>query len=323
MHRVPVRAVIEGLKHLRGQALYRMNLRSHQSGATAGQFSVEKARDYARRVVDDYIAYGGNGDAGRIAGRDILEVGPGDSLSVAMVLLAKGANSVTCVDGFAPSTESGHRARVYAAIHASLVPEEQERIRDIVRIEQEGITLIEGGRLVSRYGVPIDDGSASAFAPKQFDIILSRAVLEHLADLEAGWEAMVKWLRPDGAMWHKVDFRCHNLFGKVHPLYFLTIGQPLWDWISRPDPTLNRMRVADYRKLLSRSFEHSRVFYTHLVGQESELLPHVETLEGHYGPPHLEAIRQIRPALIAPFDGQTDEELVVEGIFLSASSVRR
>lgn len=323
MSRTSLPALIEGLKHLRAQFLFRTKLRSHQSGSTATQMSVEKARDYVLTVAEDYITYGANGDSECLSGKDVLEVGPGDNLGVAMVLLAKGARTVTAVDGFAPGADSQHNNRVYSSIYAALQPQERERIKDIVSVQPDGIAVRLDGRLISRYNTPIDAGDA-VFKSNQFDVILSRAVLEHLADLEAGWKAMVNWLRPNGAMWHKVDFRCHNLFGRIHPLYFLTIGQPVWDWVSRPDPTLNRMRLPVYKELLARYFLESRIYFTHIVGQEEEILPHVERLQAdvHYGPKHLEQVQSIRPSLQESFSKHSDEELLVEGIFLSAKGVR-
>jgi hypothetical protein len=37
---------------------------------------------YVREVVDDYVRYDGAGDAARVEGKNILEVGPGDHLGV-------------------------------------------------------------------------------------------------------------------------------------------------------------------------------------------------------------------------------------------------
>jgi hypothetical protein len=124
-------------------------------------------------------------------------------------------------------------------------------------------------------------------------------------------------------MWHKVDFRSHNLYERIHPLYFLTIDEALWRVVSRPDPTLNRARLPVYRDLLSRDFSQATVYYTRVV-DAPELRPHVATLVPgvHYTQRHLDLIGKIRPALKNPFCTYADKELLVNGIFLSARGKR-
>jgi hypothetical protein len=313
--------VLAGLNYAKGQVLTRLKLRGHHSGSTALSKSIEEATGYVRQVVADYLTYGALSDIERLRGKDVLEIGPGDNLGVALLLLAKGARTVTCIDGFAPNCDSQHNAHLYRAIYNTLSVEERERVRDVITLESGGTATIGGDRLLSRYGVPIDR-IPSPLGSRCYDIVLSRAVLEHLGNLEVGWKNMVQCLRVDGEMWHKVDFRCHNLFGKIHPLYFLTIPDTLWNLISRPDPTLNRMRRPTYRELVARDFLDSRCYVTHIAG-ENEILPHVENLTpGHYGQSHLELIRNIRPQLLRRFSDYSDEDLLVTGVFLAALRVR-
>jgi SAM-dependent methyltransferase len=314
--------LLAGLNYAKGQVLNRLNLRGHLSGSTGLSMSVEDAAGYARRVVADYITYGAGGDPERLKGKDVLEIGPGDNLGVALLLLAKGARTVTCIDGFAPSFNADHNAHIYAAIYNALSAEEQECISDTVTLQPDGTATIGGSRLLSRYGVPMD-AEASPLESHSYDIVVSRAVLEHLGNLEVGWKNMVQCLRRDGEMWHKVDFRCHNLFGQIHPLYFLTVPDTLWDMISRPDPTLNRLRLPTYREFAARDFNESRCYITHLIG-DSEISPHVEKLipGTHYSQRHLDSLQNIRPKLQQYFSNYSDEDLLVTGIFLTLRGVR-
>jgi len=314
--------LLAGLNYTKGQVLTRLKLRGHHSGSTGLSMSVEDAAGYARRVVADYLTYGAGGDTERLKGKDVLEIGPGDNLGVALLLLAKGAHTVTCIDGFAPNFDADHNARIYAAIYNGLSAEERERVRDVITLQSDGTATVGGDRLLCRYGDPMD-GSATPLKSESYDIVISRAVLEHLGNLEIGWKNMVKSLRPDGEMWHKVDFRCHDLFGQIHPLYFLTVPDALWDVISRPDPTLNRLRLPTYRELAARDFRDLRCYITHIVG-ENEFSPHVETLVPgtHYSHLHLEMIRAIRPRLVKRFSDYSDEDLLVTGIFHVLRGVR-
>jgi len=44
------------------------------------------------------------------------------------------------------------------------------------------------------------------------DMILSNAVMEHVADVDAAYAAMYDWLKPGGVASHQIDFRSHGLF---------------------------------------------------------------------------------------------------------------
>jgi len=314
--------LLAGANYAKGQVLHRLKLRAHFSGSTGLQMSVETAAAYAKRVVNDYLAYGAGGNAAYLEGKDLLEVGPGDNLGVALTLLAKGANTVTCVDGFAPNHDDAHNSRIYHAIYTGFSAQEQARVQDVVQVHANGTVTVGGSRLISRYGVPID--AVSPLPAKSFDIVLSRAVLEHLRDLDQGWANMVDCVRDGGEMWHKVDFRCHDFFHKIHPLYFLTVPDGIWNFISQPDPTLNRQRLPKYRQLSARDFDEVDCYITHIVDRE-EFSPHIKSLVAgtHYDIHHLALIRDIRARLRDEFSKSSDEDLMVTGIFLIARRPNR
>ncbi len=314
--------LLAGLNYAKGQALTRLKLRGHYSGSTGLNMSVEDAAGYARRVVADYLIYGAGGNPERLNGKDVLEIGPGDNLGVALVLLAKGARTVTCIDGFAPNFDANHNSHIYGAIYNDLNTDERKRVQDVVTLQSNGTATVGGDRLLNRYGVPIESVT-TPLESRSYDIVISRAVLEHLGNLEMGWKNMVRCLRLDGEMWHKVDFRCHNLFGEIHPLYFLTIPDTLWNLISRPDPTMNRLRLPTYRELATRDFYDSRFYITHIAG-ENEFSPHIERLipGTHYSQKNIDSIRDIRPQLQKCFSDYSDEDLLVTGTFLALRGVR-
>ena len=74
------------------------------------------------------------------------------------------------------------------------------------------------------------------------DVIISRAVLEHVFDLDTAFGAMHRLLKPGGRMAHKVDLRDHGLFtdGGQNALEFLTVSDrltPGWARNRRGYPT--------------------------------------------------------------------------------------
>ncbi len=91
----------------------------------------------------------------------------------------------------------------------------------------------------------------------------------------------------------------------------------LWNWISSPDPTLNRRRLPDYLRLAKRDFRHLEVFYTHVLDR-AELLPHPQSLQigRDYTEADLQSVRAIRARLAPRFRALSDEHLLVTGVFL-------
>jgi hypothetical protein len=310
------------LNYAKGQALHRLGLRRHRSGSTGFHLSLDGALDYICRVAHDYVQYGAGGDARRLEGKDVLEIGPGDNLGVALMLLSMGAESVTSIDGFAPQSDEQKNRRIYAALHERMTPDQRQRVAGTLIQDGAGMR-IAGTRVRAFYNCPIEN-THEALQAERYGIIVSRAVLEHLADIRQGWATMVRTLQPDGEMWHKVDFRSHCLFDGIHPLYFLTIPETLWNLISRPDPTLNRARLPVYRELIDRDFMSSTIYFTEVVGR-TEFQPHSETLipNLHFDDRQLSLLQAIRPRLQEPFRNYSDEELMVSGIFLISRQKRR
>jgi SAM-dependent methyltransferase len=312
------------LNYGKGQVLYRLGLRRHHSGAThtGFGFTIDQSVDYIRGCGRDYIRYAGI-EEGDLHGKAILEVGPGDNLGVALYFLAKGARRVACVEAFDPIVDERRNVLIYRRLLESFGPAERARAEQAIRIVDERTVEFAPRLLHCHYRTRIED-APRRLAGETFDIVLSRAVLEHVADVERGWAAMAELLEPPGAMWHKVDFKNHGYFEQLHPLYFLTCRDRYWGLISAPDPTLNRRRIDTYRRLAAEVFRESKVYLTHVL-QGKEILPHVERLVPgvHYGERELELIRQIRPRLVSPFREMTDEELLVSGIFVICHGLRR
>ena len=65
-----------------------------------------------------------------------------------------------------------------------------------------------------------------------FQVIVSRAVLEHVFDVPAAWSSMDALLAPGGSMLHKVDFRNHGLYSSRHPLAYMKVPPSLWSLYS-------------------------------------------------------------------------------------------
>lgn len=313
---------LSALNYFKGQVLFRAGLRGHQSGATLSGFSVEESIDYALGCFEDYLRYAGVGPD-FVHGKRILEVGPGDSLGVALCFVAHGAASVTALDRFYSARDSEVVSKVHEGLLARLPESGRERAR-------QGLedALSEDGNAAARgplryvHGIPIEKATRK-LSEGGFDVIVSRAVLEHVYDLRSAWQSMGKLLDDGGEMWHKVDLRAHTMFVDFHPLMFLKFSDTLWKLISSPDPTLNRERRHTYQELCEGSFPEYRIFTTHLL-ENDEILPHVEEISEaeQFGSEELAAIAEIRPRLARRFRDLSDRELLTTGIFAIASRGR-
>lgn len=312
--------VLTSLKYFQFQVRYVLGMRRHASGATHFSKPLGDSVDYIEGVFADYLKYAGI-SADDLAGKDILEVGPGDNLGVALCFIAKGARSVTCIDRFDPKRDEQKNARIYRLLMNRFSDQERERVQEAISFHDEGARL-PPERVAFHYGFPIEKASEH-FGAQQFDYIISRAVLEHVGDLEKAWDQMVRLLKPNGEMWHKVDFRNHGLFDRFHPLYFLTISEFLWKLMSFPDPTLNRERLPTYKRLARADFQNHHCLVTHVL-QGADLHPYPEKLVfgRDYADTERRAAETIRPKLSARFKALTDEELLASGIFLICRAPR-
>ena len=78
-------------------------------------------------------------------------------------------------------------------------------------------------------------------------MIISVAVLEHVYDPDASFDAMHRLLKPGGLLLHEVDLRDHLMFSSAgcHPLTFLTFSPSVWRLMTsdsgRPEPAHARL----------------------------------------------------------------------------------
>src|SRR5436190_1801980 len=264
---------VQTAHYLLTQVAFRTGLRRHQSGAVHAGWDVERTRAYDQEVFDDYLHYG-QVPLDAVAGMRVLEIGPGANLGVALLFVAHGAREVVCVDRFESDRDDEFNRRLYAAIAESLTGGARDRAQGC--LDDRG--LITAGPIQYRFGAPVEEMDRS-FEPQSFDLIVSRAVLEHVYSPEQAWRSMDHVLKPGGRMLHKIDFRCHSFYEHLHPLHFLTVPDWLWNLVSAPDPTLNRARLSRYTSLLAQYGYRGATYITHVTGQDAELRPHVKRSE--------------------------------------------
>lgn len=213
---------------------------SEEAPADIAQYFNDCVADYARQLGD-----GDGSIESFVRGKVLLEYGPGDLPGVAALMCAHGAAKVYCVDRFPLVQLSEKNAHVLqglidgapearrAALRASLLGGDVRQGFDPARIEY----------LVRPSGL--------SQLRETVDLVYSRAVLEHVDDLEASFSDMVAAMRPGALAIHLVDLRSHGLHRR-NPLDFLDWSPALWQAMYSAKGVPNRWRIDRYRDIVQK-----------------------------------------------------------------------
>lgn len=252
-----------------------------------GDAEGEAALDYFEGVVEDYERIAahsgvceGDGEGAEVfKGRTVLELGPGNTRAVAMLARLRGAKSVDGYDAFDLQTRDPARLR---ALYEGLLKRAGE---DPSRVD----SLLSGGR------VHHDAGSLKATG-RRYDLVISRAVLEHVRDLTALHRELREITTDDAVLIHKIDMRSHG-FEWDHELDFLLFPEKLYRSLTTHIGEPNRVRAQGYLD----------------VAQQHGFTPvHVSSTRRISA----ERVAALRDSLAEPYRSLSPEVLSVLGIWL-------
>jgi SAM-dependent methyltransferase len=291
-------------------------------GSTHESWSLEKSVDYINLVYREYLEYAGL-TAADLAGKRILEVGPGDNFGVALKFLADGAAKVVSLDKFYSERNEQQQARIYRELRKQLSPQQAAVFEEAIKLD--GQVELNKNRLEYIYGHGVEEAD-QILEPESFHFIVSRAVLHNVYDIETGFAAMDRVLAPGGFMAHKIDFSDENMFSSrgMHPLTFLTIPERIYRLMAKDSGKPNRMLITDYRKEMRRLGYDAKLFVSSVVGRRA-LQPYKEHIEPgvDYSQETIDLIEEIRPKLAPHYRSLSTENLAVAGIFLVARKPER
>ncbi len=220
---------------------------TNQTGRGSEETNPEETARYFLRCFHDYLSNMGvplNECSSYLSNKRVLEYGPGDTLGVALLMYAHGAEFVKCVDRFHLSSNSKNSAPIFHALLGFLDGDAYERANS---------AFIEKGRpesglrddLVS-YSVT-DDGLSGAH--DEYDLIISRAVLEHVNNLDRTIRDIKSALKKDGLSIHLVDLKSHGL-DRYREFDFLTWPNSLYKLMYGHKGFPNRIRIDGYLRLI-------------------------------------------------------------------------
>lgn len=249
--------------------------------------SVHQVADYFRNCFAEYFSVLGlsGGEATAfLARKRILEYGPGDVPAIAVLMVAHGAEMVFCADRFPLVKLSPKNVQVLLNLMDRLDGRARERAASCFRVAGRP----ESGLAGKRIHYIIDPAGVSGLH-KGVDLVVSRAVLEHVNDLSVTVADMFNALRPGGDVVHLVDLKSHGLH-EANPLDFLTWAPRLWSLMYSHKGVPNRWRVNSYREALAKyNFEALRLDPVAFASQAD--------------------VEWVRPRLAAPFRDLSDTDL--------------
>lgn len=295
----------------------RVGRRNRLMGATHRAFSVEESVEYVSRVYADYRRYGSISDA-ELEGARVLEVGPGDSLAVSVRMIAGGAKEVVALDRFSTWRDPAQQAAILSHLVTTLPPEEVSRLHDPGASDAVAMTK---GRVKLVEGVAIESAPAK-FGASSFDLIVSRAVMEHVLDLEGAFAAMAELSAPGAVMAHKVDLTDHGMFtaGGQHPLTFLGIPDRTWSLMGAQSGLPNRRLMSAYREVSERLGLESQFLISALIDSPAELDPHVAEPDVSRRASSEREVESVRAKLLPRFQSGPASDLAVSGFFMRSQA---
>jgi SAM-dependent methyltransferase len=233
-----------------------------------------------------------------LEGLRVLELGSGDSYGVALKFIQHGARRVVCTDRFVSQRSISGETQVYRQLFESAGSEaERARISQAVRFTDDGFAIDESR--IQTLQAPAEELDRH-LGGEQLDLVLSRATLEHVYDLDSVFRSISGLLRPGGRSVHEVDFRNHGLFAVHGPVYFLRFPHGLWQLASSHSSLPNRRRKSDFLRLVA----ESGLVLDRMI--DKELLSREE-------------VRAARAYL--PESRISDEDLAVQGILFAATKL--
>jgi len=265
-----------------------------QTGRGAGEVRLEEVSDYFETCFDEYfeqLSVAKQDQTGFLQGKRILEYGPGDVPGVAILMVAHGADQVMCVDRFPLVRMSPKNVQIVRIMLERLPPFLRGRAEACFKNASHPEQGFEP-RFVDYLVRP----SGLSGLVNEVDMVISRAVLEHVNDLPATFRDMYAALKPGGIAIHQVDLKSHGLHRR-NPLDFLSWPTWLWSLMYSEKGVPNRLRIDAYREAIAQSG-------LELLAMKPTLLASPDD------------VRSIRPDLAEPFKKLSDEDLSCLGFWL-------
>ncbi len=270
-----------------------LNSTDHTGRGLASEDSAQELAAYYQRCFADYFERLGVADpAAFLAGKTLLEFGPGDFPGVPLLMIARGAQRAWCVDRFPLVKLDAQKLAVLRLLMQGCNEVQRQRLAACL----VDATRPELGFDEARVSYRVDPSGLSRLQDC-VDFAFSCAVLEHVNDLPATMADMARALVPGGVAAHLVDLRSHG-HHLNNPLDFLRWQPWLWQWMHSAKGVPNRHRLPAYRQALQGLPVEAVEVHATRVASASE-------------------VQQVRPQLAAAFRDVGDDDLACLSFWLT------
>ena len=293
-------------------------------GATHSLFfkDISESIDYINVQFDDYLKYSGLSVA-QLKGMRVFELGFGDNVGVALKFIAVGAERAVCLDKYYSKRDLGHQREIYKALRETLDDEQKKRFDEAVDLST-GIEL-NPEKVLCIYGTDVENAD-QLFSMQPFDLAVSRGAIQDIYEPAAALAAMDRILKPGGYQLHKIDLSDQGMFrdNEMNPLTYLTISEPVYKLMAIDSGKPNRKLMSYYAQQMSKLGYDAKLLVTGIIGVgvcgKGDLHPHKEkiALGVDYPESTLQMVRDIRSRLTPEYRSLSDDELIVDGIFIIA-----
>jgi SAM-dependent methyltransferase len=281
-----------------------------ESGSTHSALSIDESVRYVEQVTQKYMDAAG---LSRFSGT-VAEIGPGDNLGVALLMLARGASEVHAIDRFRSARNDDVQSAIYRALST-----------------KHGLSAFFDGPPAERNirGVRYICGVAAeeffAQNPKRYDAVVSNAVMEHLLDPIVALDRMLGALNPGGKIVHQIDLRDHGMFVGRHPLTFLTVPKPLYRRMVANSGRPNRILIHRYKVWAQKANLDCRFLVTGVAGDDAGLAGPTpwESIDPDVKENALAEIRKMRRRFAREFRDVADADLAVTSFMMVATKSLR
>lgn len=208
---------------------------------------IDKNIDYANSVYQDYIKVLKDIKF-NLSNKKVLEVGTGSNFLVSFNL-KKDCNYIKSIDVSNCLDLNTNIYNVFLENNLKLL----KSVKDFMKSKVDFFSFENFKYEV----VGLEKESET-----KFDLILSRAVFEHLDKPEESVKNCSKILNKKGVMIHEIDFRDHGIFThfKLSPFFFYSIDSVYWKYSQKKHKGLpNRLTSHDYMQLFKKYFKNSKI----------------------------------------------------------------
>jgi len=213
-------------------------------GEQVGYLPVERRWDRYEQQLETLLSF--TREHLVIEGSTVLELGPGDTFCLPLLMLAAGVRRVICLDRFDQVRVTDDAFETYAYLRDKLRPSV-----DWNRYIDFSARTFNPDHLVFQR-VSIDE--PLLVPPQRANLVYSFDVLEHVRSVPMTVQNLGKLSLDGGFQFHSVDMAGHGSFESPRPeLEFLTVPEPVWQFIQRSRPVPNRERVETFRAEFSRA----------------------------------------------------------------------